>query len=230
MPIVDISTRLYQHFQGLLQNLPPVPPDVEWLLPLAELPETERVFRLFLEKYYADEQPRTLILGINPGRFGGGITNVAFTDPVNLERECGIENSFAKRVEFSAQFVYQVIHAWGEVADFYRSFYVNSVVPFGFVKHGKNYNYYDEKPLQAAMEPLALRHLRGLVELGMNRKVCFCLGTGKNFDFLSKLNEREGIFEKVVALPHPRFVLQYRKKEVEEYVQLFVRTLRGNLT
>ena len=45
----------------------------------------------------------TLILAINPGRLGAGVTNIAFTDPVHLERDCGIANDFPKREELSAQ-------------------------------------------------------------------------------------------------------------------------------
>ena len=33
--------------------------------------------RAFLDKFYDDDRPRTLIFGINPGRFGAGITGVA---------------------------------------------------------------------------------------------------------------------------------------------------------
>ena len=193
-----IAKRLQQHFTDLSNHLPPVPSEVEWLLPLSTLPESKRVFALFLEKYYADNYPRTLILGINPGRFGAGVTNVAFTDPVRLAQDCGIENSFEKKEELSAQFVYKVVHAYGGVAAFYEYFFVNSVVPFGFVKNGVNYNYYDEKPLQEAMKPLIRHHLRSMLALGMNSKVCFCLGEGKNFKFLSKFNEEEGFFEKIV--------------------------------
>ncbi len=39
---------------------------------------------------------RYLILGINPGRFGGGITGIPFTDPIRLQNICGIENDFQK--------------------------------------------------------------------------------------------------------------------------------------
>lgn len=41
----------------------------------------------------------TNILGINPGRFGAGTTGIAFIDPIRLENECGINNSFPKKVE-----------------------------------------------------------------------------------------------------------------------------------
>ncbi len=201
-----IAKRLKQHFDDLHHHLPPVPAGVEWLLPLANLPETGRVFTAFLEKYYNDERPRTLILGINPGRFGAGVTNVAFTDPVRLVQECGIENSFEKKEELSAQFIYKVVHAYGGATAFYEHFFLNSVVPFGFVKNGVNYNYYDEKPLQEAMKPLIRYHLNHLLALGMNPKICFCLGEGKNFQFLSKFNETEGFFEKIVPLSHPRFI------------------------
>src|SRR5687768_5823611 len=46
----------------------------------------------FYKKYYDDHRPRRIILGINPGRFGGGITGIPFTDPIKLERNCGIPN------------------------------------------------------------------------------------------------------------------------------------------
>jgi hypothetical protein len=211
----------------MLKQLPSVPEGVEWLLPLQELPETRRVFLLFLEKYYADAAPRQLVLGINPGRFGAGVTNVAFTDPLHLERDCGIASAFPKKEELSAQFVYKVVHAFGGPEHFYRCFFVNSIVPFGFVKNGINYNYYDDKALQNAMTPFALAHLKGLVQLGLDSKKCFCLGEGKNFQFLSKLNEKEGLFEEVVPLPHPRFIMQYKRKKVEEYVERYVEALGG---
>jgi Uracil DNA glycosylase superfamily len=215
------------HFAALMRSLPPVPEGVTWLLPLKDEPEPARVFSAFLQKYYSDDDPRTLVLGINPGRFGAGITNVAFTDPAHLERECGIGNSFPKREELSAQFVYKVVHAYGGVTAFYRKFFINSVVPFGFVKDGKNYNYYDERPLMEAMTPFAVFHLKNMLGLGMNREVCFCLGEGKNFKFLSKLNEKEGFFKKVVPLSHPRYIMQYRRKKVEEYVEAYIEAM-GN--
>ncbi|MCC6725330.1 MAG: DUF4918 family protein [Saprospiraceae bacterium] len=220
-----LAQRLNHHFTDLHDHLPPVPAGVEWLLPLQNLPETARVFTAFLEKYYNDERPRTLILGINPGRFGAGITNVAFTDPLRLERDCGIPNSFDKKEELSAQFIYKVVYAYGGLDAFFGRFFVNSVVPFGFVKGGVNYNYYDEKPLQEAMLPLIRYHVRGLLDLGMNPQVCYCLGEGQNFKFLNKFNEQEGFFGKVVPLPHPRFIMQYRRKRMEEFVGLYLAAL-----
>ncbi|HFA49925.1 MAG TPA: DUF4918 family protein [Bacteroidetes bacterium] len=218
-PDGTLAERLDRHFYNLMEKLPKLDDGVEWLLPLKELPETAKISRLFLQKYYSDQGPRTLILGINPGRFGAGLTNVAFTDPYYLETECGIESSFPKKKELSAIFIWQMINAFGGAEKFNRRFFINSVVPFGFVKDGKNYNYYDDKKLQSTMEPLIKYHFEKLLELGMGNKVCFCLGQGKNFKYLSKLNKKEGYFEKVVPLAHPRFIMQYRRKKVGEYVE-----------
>jgi hypothetical protein len=44
----------------------------------------------FYRKYYSDNHPRHLILGINPGRFGSGMTGVAFTDPKRMISKCHI--------------------------------------------------------------------------------------------------------------------------------------------
>ena len=51
----------------------------------------------FYKKYYNDDHQRHLLLGINPGRFGGGVTGIPFTDPIRLEKVCGIENNYQKK-------------------------------------------------------------------------------------------------------------------------------------
>jgi len=63
--------------------------------------EVKRVTGVFFKKYYNDRKHRTLILGINPGRFGAGVTGLTFTDPIRLEAECGIPNKFDKKQELS---------------------------------------------------------------------------------------------------------------------------------
>ena len=76
-----------------------LPAGFEWLYPY-DNPETMRAMSTFYQKFYADNQVRTFIFGINPGRFGAGVTGVPFTDPVRLEKACGIENGFQKKPEF----------------------------------------------------------------------------------------------------------------------------------
>ncbi|MEI9911370.1 MAG: hypothetical protein WDO71_17935 [Bacteroidota bacterium] len=51
--------------------------------------EVMQVVKTFFHKYYNDNQPRRLLFGINPGRFGGGITGINFTGPRQLTNNCG---------------------------------------------------------------------------------------------------------------------------------------------
>ena len=64
----------------------------------------------FYGKFYSDNKPRNLILGINPGRLGAGATGIPFTDTKRLLK-CGIPfNSFSTH-EPSSVFVYEAIDA-----------------------------------------------------------------------------------------------------------------------
>src|SRR4249919_2982169 len=77
--------------------------------------DVQEACKLFYTKYYSDNNKRILLLGINPGRFGGGVTGIPFTDPVRLEKVCGIGSSFAeqKKQELSSVFIYEMIAAYG---------------------------------------------------------------------------------------------------------------------
>ena len=180
----------------------------------------------FFRKYFSEPHPRTLIFGINPGRFGAGVTGTPFTDPKILEEVCGIPNPFPKRAELSAIFVYEFINAYGGPKAFYQDFYITSLCPLGFVKDGKNYNYYDSKELTQAVEPRILENIRYHLDVGCNPKIAYSLGKGENFAYFQKINEQHGFFKQVVPLPHPRWVMQYRLKRKEEFIEQIVNALK----
>ena len=203
-----------------------LPPGFEWLFPY-DNPETMRALTTFYERFYADNQARTFIFGINPGRFGAGVTGVPFTDPVRLATLCGIENDFQKKPELSSIFVWEFIHAYGGAAAFCRDFYITSLSPLGFVKDGKNINYYDDRLLQKAAEPFIAWNVRTQLEFGAQRDAALCLGEGQNFAFFQKLNAKHGFFKEIVPLPHPRWVMQYRRKRVDEFVERYVGVLNA---
>jgi hypothetical protein len=48
------------------------------------------------------------------------------------------------------------------------------------------------------------------------------MGQGKNYAFLNKLNQEHGFFEKIIPLPHPRWVMQYRLKRKKEFIREYV--------
>lgn len=179
----------------------------------------------FYKKFYDDKCQRYIILGINPGRFGGGITGIPFTDPIRLENSCGIKNSFQKKQELSSVFVYEMIDAFGGAEKFYKKFYITAISPLGFTKHNKNFNYYDDRIFAEQTKDFIINSLEKQLNFGIERKVAFCLGEGKNFKYLSKLNDENNFFEKIVPLPHPRFIMQYKLKTKNEYIQRYLREL-----
>src|SRR5664279_3712724 len=69
----------------------PLPQSIHIMNPFRTGGETMDIVHSLYRKYYNDENPRHLILGINPGRFGSGLTGIPFTDPKRLIAECGIE-------------------------------------------------------------------------------------------------------------------------------------------
>jgi len=88
--------RFYNHLELTAE----IPSGVSVMYPYKD-EEVKRVTGVFFKKYYNDRKHRTLILGINPGRFGAGVTGLTFTDPIRLEAECGIPNKFDKKQELS---------------------------------------------------------------------------------------------------------------------------------
>lgn len=184
--------------------------------------ETMRVVKEFFGKFYNDAHPRTLILGINPGRFGAGTTGIAFTDPIRLEKDCAIPNPLPKKPELSADFIYRVIHAYGGPRKFYAKYFISAVSPLGFTRDGKNINYYDDKKLTEAVKPFAVECIANLIRMGMETQKCYCVGEGENLKFLRALNEDHKWFGTITSLPHPRFIMQYRRKQLDEYIRQYL--------
>jgi hypothetical protein len=204
----------------------PLPAGFEWLFPY-DNPATLAALTAFYEKYFSDGRARTFLFGINPGRFGAGVTGVPFTDPIRLAAECGIENDFARKPELSSVFVWEFIRAYGGATAFFRDFYITSLSPLGFAKDGKNINYYDDRALQRAAEPYIVWNIRTQLEFGARREAAVCLGEGQNYAMFRKINAAHGFFREIVPLPHPRFIMQYRRRQLGQFVERYVATLNS---
>lgn len=209
----------------------PLPEHIDVLNPfIGEHAETIwPVVERFYQTFYADDQSRQLILGINPGRLGAGSTGLPFTDTKRLNDDCGIPFTPFKTHEPSSVFVYDVIREFGGPTEFYKRFYIGSVSPLGFVTPGKkgmvNINYYDDKVLEKAVTPFIISSINKQLDFGLDRSKIFVLGTGKNFKFLDKLNKKEKFTEQLIPLEHPRFVMQYRAKRKQEFIEKYLRLL-----
>lgn len=209
-----------------------LPPKVAVMNPFTDNAFALPVSSAFYRKYYNDNHQRHLILGINPGRHGAGLTGVPFTDTKRMETYCGIPVSGVHSHEPSSEFVYEVIRAYGGPAPFYRDYYINSVCPLGFLVEktaGKwvNYNYYDSKQLTRAVEPFIIASLRQQIQFGVNTDRIFCMGSGKNYQYLLDLNEREQLFGEIIPLDHPRYIIQYKRKLMPQYIDRWLAALRG---
>ena len=202
---------------GLADHLPT---GVEVMNPY-ETPQVIRYVQLFLKKYFSDKQKRVFVFGINPGRFGAGLTGVTFTDPIALEKFCGIKNDLLKKRELSSEFIYQFIEHWGGVEKFYKDFFLTAVSPLGFVLNGKNYNYYDDPKLFRVLKPFIVKTLRCQLAFGAIPHAAILLGAGKNHKMFTELNREYSFFKEIYALDHPRFIMQYRRRMLPDYLKKY---------
>lgn len=210
------------NFQGKL------PSGISIMNPFRENEQIIPVSSAFYRKYYHDNRPRHLILGINPGRFGAGVTGIPFTDTKRLADPCGIPYAGKVTHEPSSVFVYEVIEAYGGPEAFYGDFYINSVFPLGFTISGgsgkvTNFNYYDSRELTEAIYDYSVENIGKLIRLGIQTDICYCFGTGKNEKFIRSLNQKFGFFGEIIALEHPRFVMQYKSKNKQDYIAKYIR-------
>lgn len=204
-------------FYFTMKNDLVLPEGVETIFPF-DNEETRRVMEIFFEKYYSDSEGRGFIFGINPGRLGAGITGIGFSDGQKLDSYCDIPNTLEKRSELSAEFIFEVIHAYGGTEKFYRDFYITATSPIGFVKDNKNYNYYDSKALQESLDEFIFENIKKQLAFGMRSRDIICVGQGKNLKYLEALNTKHQLWGKIYTVPHPRWVMQYRRKEKEKYI------------
>lgn len=212
-------------FYFSLTKTPPLPKGVEAIYPF-DIAQTKEVMQTFFNTYYNDSKPRTYLIGINPGRLGSGVTGIGFTDAYHLEKYCDIPNSFDKRVEISAAFMFEVIEAYGGVEKFYGDFFFTTVMPLGLLKEGKNYNYYDNKETQKSLEPFIRKTLLKQMSLDAAKPHIICVGTGKNLKYLQAFNDKHHCFASIDVVPHPRWVMQYRRKEKQKYIEVYVDALK----
>jgi hypothetical protein len=199
---------------------------VELLNPYRE-PDVRAVLEVFYRKFYSDNRPRVFVLGINPGRFGGGLTGISFTDPVALRENLGIVSEITGKRELSSEFIYRVVDSYGGAARFFGEVFLTAVCPLGFVRGGVNYNFYDNPALTEAMRPFIAETLRKQAAFGAFRGRAIVLGAGRLTGFIRRLNDELELFDEIIPLEHPRFIMQYRRKTMEEYLARYAEAIGG---
>ncbi len=192
-------------------------------------PYKERSVKFIVEKFYNsfydDNNQRIFIFGINPGRFGCGTTGIAFTDPVALRESCGIENDLGFRKELSSQFIYEMIKEYGGAEKFFSKVFVTAVYPLALIKDGKNHNYYDSKKLYEVLRNEIKKSIYSQINFGARKDFAVSLGK-KNALFLSEINQELDYFKEIKVLEHPRYIMQYRRKKVKDYIEKYIEVLK----
>ncbi|MBK7964282.1 MAG: DUF4918 family protein [Bacteroidetes bacterium] len=200
------------------------PRGVSVLNPYLDLP-TQTVVNKYYNKYYSSIGKRVFLFGINPGRMGAGVTGISFTDPVNLLNDAKIDHPFALKAELSSQFIHEVFQKFGGIEKFTKHFFLSSICPLGFMMDGKNLNYYDIPLLEKRVSPYIVEKMNQQVRMGAHTEIAICLGEGQNYKYFKRLNDQMKWFDQIIPLPHPRFVLQYKRKEKEKFINKYISTL-----
>jgi len=189
-----------------------------------------KITTAFYQKYYNDAHTRRLILGSSPARRGTAVTGVPFEDAKHLQSETGIFIDKFYINQSSSGFLYDVIREYGGCKKFYTDFYMNFVCPLGLVRTNSkgnevNCNYYENEKLQEILYPFIISTIRSQIGFGIDTSVCYCIGSGENYGFLSKINKEHNFFNIIIPLEHPRFIMQYNSKHKDIFIEKYINAL-----
>lgn len=182
------------------------------------------IVRQFYKKFFNDDRKRIYLFGINPGRFGGGLTGISFTDPVALSEHCGIDNRFGTRKELSSKFIYKIIEDFGGAKKFYSKYFITALYPLTILKENKNFNYYDTAELLSILKPYIKSSVEEQYKFGASKKFAVCIGK-KNSKHLKEINEELKLFNEIRVVDHPRYIMQYKLKSIKDYILQYRKAL-----
>ncbi|MCL6494744.1 MAG: DUF4918 family protein [Ignavibacterium sp.] len=183
--------------------------------------EVKSVVKKFFRKYYDDSNERIFTIGINPGRFGGGLTGISFTDPVALREHCEIENNLGNKKELSSKFIYSLANKFGGTEKFFSKVFLTALYPFALTKDGKNFNYYDDKNVSKILSKDIIKNIEFQISFGAIKDFAILLGK-KNADYFSTLNNKHKFFKDIIVVEHPRYIMQYKLKNIDYYINKYL--------
>lgn len=194
--------------------------------------QIKEITKTFYKKYYNDNNKRYLILGSSPARKGTATTGIPFEDASHLYKETGILIDDFYINKSSSYFLYDVMEQYGGCEKFYKDFFMSFVCPLGIVNVNSkgnevNSNYYENKKLENVLYSFIVDSLKKQISLGIDTSICYCIGSGENFKFLTRINEKYHFFNKIIALEHPRFIMQYNSKDRNQYLSKYMMALNN---
>lgn len=193
--------------------------------------QINEITKNFYNKFYNDNNPRRLIIGSSPARRGTAITGIPYEDAIHLQNATGIYIDKFYVNKSSSNFLYDVIEKYGGSEKFYSKFYMNFVCPLGIVRINSkgnevNCNYYENKKVKELLYSFILESIKKQIEFGLDTSVAYCIGSGENYIFLTELNNKYHLFNTIIPLEHPRFIMQYNSKRKDEFIEKYVNALK----
>ena len=190
----------------------------------------EEITKVFYKRYYNDTKKRILILGSSPARRGTSLTGVPFEDAAHLYEITGISIADFYIKKSNSDFLYEVMDKYGGVEKFYKDFYLSFICPLGIEKLNNkgnyvNCNYYENKKLENSLYNFIIDSIKRQISFGIDTSVVYCIGSGENYKFLTKINEEYKLFSKIIPLEHPRFIMQYNSKDKDKYISKYIDAL-----
>jgi hypothetical protein len=177
----------------------------------------------FYEKFFADTQVRVHILGINPSKLTSTSTGVNYTDGFALASYCGIDNQFSKSRELTSDFFYRVVQAMGGAGQFYERIFAWAMMPLSITNNGNYTNYYDLIE-NIGVEEIVRKNISWISKLPSTGKAVI-LGSGENMKYFQSLEGSPFGYNEVIYLPHPRWILQYNRKNIDKYLKMYIDAL-----
>ncbi len=206
---------------------------VEVMNPYGEGSAGLKATTAFYKKYFNDNNTRQIIFNNSPSRLGAGHTGIELTDTKNLEAYCSITFDGSSTYEISSVFFYHMIEEYGDVAKFYDHFYVGAISPICLTQMSAHHNvvnavYYETPQLEKELTPYIEQWIPAQLEFNIDTEVAYILGASKNLDFITKLNDKHHWFKKLVSLEHPRYIQEYKQKELQTYIDKYLAVFKEN--
>ena len=218
---MTFATRVIEFYENFAAP-PGLPNDVSLINPYRNDSRKEAIDSYY-SKYFDDGNVRHHILGINPSRMNKTATGVHYTDGYALENYCKIDNEFSKARELTSDFFYRVISAAGGPENFFSRVFPWAMMPVTVNSKGNYANYYASDIVED-LSKLVESNVQWTAKLPSTGRLVI-LGSGENEKFFQKLPGAPFGYNDVRVLPHPRWIMQYNRTKMDNYIELYISAL-----
>jgi hypothetical protein len=74
----------------------------------------------------------------------------------------------------------------------------------------------------SSLKPQILKTFKQQIDFGANDKYVISFGK-RNAEYVKEINDEIGYFKEIIIFDHPRFIMQYRLKKLDEYLDKYTK-------